>query len=68
MEVGEGHQVFPSAKLGRLNQMLRKMMEALQIPAAKLYRTHDLRRGHADDLRRSGRLASLTLQFVPHAT
>jgi len=35
-------------------ELLRRMLLHLNIPEASQYRTHDLRRGHAEDLRCSG--------------
>ena len=40
----------PGAALG----LLRSMLEKLEVPEAIHYRTHDLRRGHAEDLKLSG--------------
>ena len=34
--------------------MLRNALEAIGVPDAQSYRTHDFRRGHAEDLRLSG--------------
>ena len=34
--------------------MLRRMLEEVGTERAKFYRPHDLRRGHAEDLRLSG--------------
>ena len=42
---------FPDA-----NKMLRVVLEAIGTENAGTYRTHDLRRGHAEDLRLSGGL------------
>ena len=39
---------------GIVLQTLREMLSELLIARAKEYRTQDLRRGHADDLRRHG--------------
>eukprot|EP00973_Karenia_brevis_P080019 11101711-Karenia_brevis.AAC.1 len=43
---------------------LRTMLESLGVERAQEYRTHDLRRGHAEDLRVSGTASSLVLFFV----
>ena len=40
----------PNAALGSL----RDMLSFLEVPEARHYRTHDLRRGHAEDLKLSG--------------
>ena len=44
------HSITPKAALS----VLRGMLSKLEISDAELYRTHDLRRGHAKDLQMSG--------------
>ena len=34
---------------------LRETLVAMKVPGANQYRTHDFRRGHADDMRRNGK-------------
>ena len=38
----------------RARQVLRFMLQEINVPKARMYRTHDLRRGHALDLQLSG--------------
>ena len=53
---GTGTKPFAavSAKPRDGNRQLRELLRALDIPDAALYRSHDLRRGHARDLKASG--------------
>ena len=44
------HSITPANALG----VVREVLSALEIPKAHEYRSHDFRRGHADDLRHSG--------------
>ena len=53
-EHGEGSRPFAHFKIGSVLKTLREMLMELQIPEANKYRTHDFRRGHADDMRRNG--------------
>ena len=39
-------------------EALRFLLEAVGTDRAKFYRPHDLRRGHAEDLRLSGKVAA----------
>ena len=49
-----GTQPFAHLKAPQVLLALREMLAELKIPNAGSYRTHDFRRGHADDMRRSG--------------
>ena len=49
-----GQSVFEGIYPGLAINTLRKYMGLLEKPNAKKYISHDIRRGHADDLRRSG--------------
>ena len=49
-----GMQVFAGISPGRAIGTLRHYLGLLEVPEAKLYRCHDIRRGHADDMRASG--------------
>ena len=46
--------LFPAALQEVVIKALRMLLGSLGVMRAADYRTHDLRRGHADDLRRSG--------------
>ena len=48
----------PAAALRSLRQMLLR----IDVPQAKIYRTHDLRRGHAQDLIDNGATLAQILQ------
>ena len=50
----EGTKVFAEISDGNARTNLKYMLEVLRVPEAQLYRTHDLRRGHADDMRVNG--------------
>ena len=50
-----GAQPFGAYKPGSALAVLRKVLGELHIAEAGAYRTHDFRRGHADDLRRMGK-------------
>ena len=49
-----GQQLFPGITPSSAVNVLRAMLNSLQVKDAHLYRTHDLRRGHARDLQQSG--------------
>ena len=49
-----GEQPFVKFKPSSALRELRALLEHLQVPDAHAYRTHDLRRGHAEDLRING--------------
>ena len=49
-----GTRPFASFNIGSVLKTLRDMLMELQIPEANKYRTHDFRRGHAEDMRRNG--------------
>jgi len=51
-----GDRMFPLVTAASARKTLREMLAALEIPRAREYRTHDLRRGHAKDLQISGLL------------
>ena len=53
-EIPRGERVFPSLSKEVMLQGMRAMLAALGVDQAALYRTHDLRRGHADDIRALG--------------
>ena len=42
-----GHKLFPGLTPGRALRSLRRILTMLSVSEAQLYRTHDLRRGHA---------------------
>ena len=48
--VGEGVMPFEDFTPGYALKALRNMLRRLQVPQAGVYRTHDIRRGHAQDL------------------
>ena len=50
----DGAKPFARFSAGSALGCLRACLTTAEIPEAKLYRTHDLRRGHARDLQRSG--------------
>ena len=49
-----GEQPFVKFRPCSALRELRALLEHLQVPDAHTYRTHDLRRGHAEDLRNNG--------------
>ena len=49
-----GSSPFACTSPGGALELLRRMLTSLQVPDAKHYRTHDLRRGHAEDMRCAG--------------
>ena len=51
-----GRQLFEGITAANALVALREMLEALEVPNAASYRTHDFRRGHALDLQLSGAL------------
>ena len=53
-----GERLFPGVSAGDALCGLRAMLEALKVPRAGEYRTHDFRRGHAKDLQLSGMVVS----------
>ena len=50
-----GAQPFGAYKAGSALAALRKVLGEVRVAEAGAYRTHDFRRGHADDLRRMGK-------------
>ena len=50
----DGTRPFTKFSAATALSCLRECLVRAEIPEAKLYRTHDLRRGHARDLQRSG--------------
>ena len=60
--LGKGCQLFPGLTPGIVNSKLRSRLECLGITDARNYRAHDLRRGHADDLRLAKRPLKEILQ------
>ena len=50
----KGHQPFAHIPAGSARAGLRRMLQNAEVPDAHLYWLHDLRRGHADDLRAAG--------------
>ena len=53
----EGHQPFAWMQAKEARQRLRFALFKLGVPDAAKYRTHDLRRGHTEDQRKSGATA-----------
>ena len=51
---GDGAQPFVGFSAGGALSCLRGLLEFLKVPDANIYRTHDLRRGHARDLQANG--------------
>ncbi len=49
-----GAPLFHGITAQKALAVLREILHELGTPGADFYRTHDLRRGHADDLRLSG--------------
>jgi len=49
-----GTQPFAHIKAAQALLALREMLGELGVPGAGAYRTHDFRRGHAEDLRLGG--------------
>ena len=56
-----GSRPFGVLRIDSVLKSKRDMLTALKIPDADKYRTHDFRRGHAEDMRRNG----ATLADVP---
>jgi hypothetical protein len=50
----EGAEPWSSITSGGARDPLRRILALLHVPDAAKYRTQDLRRGHAEDMRRSG--------------
>ena len=50
----EGAALFEGISPNGASSALKMMLEAIEVPDAGGYRPHDLRRGHAEDLRASG--------------
>ena len=53
-ELSESAQPFIGMSQGSVLDGIRRMLAAMAVPSAALYRTHDLRRGHAEDMRING--------------
>ena len=51
----DGTAVFEDISSQRAAEMLRTMLSYIGVEGADRYRPHDLRRGHAEDLRVAGR-------------
>ena len=49
-----GAQLFEGLTRSNIVDKLRSRLRSLGVPQAEYYRTHDFRRGHAEDLCRSG--------------
>ena len=49
-----GSRVFPGITPAAATEALRKLLAATGTENVRMYRPHDLRRGHADDLRKAG--------------
>lgn len=49
-----GERLFPGCSAAGATEALRHILQSLGVPCAAKFRTHDLRRGHALDLQRSG--------------
>ena len=55
-----GTQPFVHMRPPQIQLALRELLAEIGVDQAHMYRTHDLRRGHADDIRKSGgRLADI---------
>ena len=52
--LGKGERPFLALGGGAALRMLRALLTDLQVPGASEFRTHDLRRGHAEDMRLNG--------------
>ena len=64
-----GQRIFPGITAGGAVMALRQMLEAVGTERATFYRPHDLRRGHAEDLRLEGRPTyACCLRCVPCLT
>ncbi len=50
----EGEAVFANIGAAAALQQLRLLLQLLEVPDWETYRSHDLRRGHAQDLVESG--------------
>ena len=50
----EGTHPWAHITAGAARSRLRRILELLKVPGASMYGTHDLRRGHAEDMRESG--------------
>lgn len=53
-DMAVGHRPFAHISPGGALGTLRRCLVELGVQGARKYRTHDLRRGHADDLREKG--------------
>jgi hypothetical protein len=53
-ELPVGTQPFVRISPAQANSGLKRMLQALDVPHAEEFITHDMRRGHAEDLRRGG--------------
>ena len=53
-DVGPGTKLFAGINAASALDTLRSMLAELDVKNSRLYRTHDLRRGHALDLQCSG--------------
>ncbi len=51
-----GEPLFPGISAGGAASRLKTMLQAIGVARSHLYRTHDLRRGHAKDLQAAGGL------------
>ena len=51
----QGDKLFGEVSAASALGILRSALAMLQVPEAESYRTHDLRRGHAQDLVESGK-------------
>ena len=50
----EGAEPWKQVSAAEALHRLRRLLQKLAIPSASKYRTHDLRRGHAEDMRQCG--------------
>ena len=53
-QLGDGSKPFDGISAAKALSTLRDYLQRLGVPESHSYRTHDLRRGHADDLSESG--------------
>ena len=62
MSLGVGSKPYDGITGAQMLETLRTALEDRDVADARQYRCHDLRRGHADDLRKSGASLSTILQ------
>mgnify|MGYP001391707445 FL=1 len=50
----DGAHPWAHISAGTARARLHRILDVLKVPSAKCYGTHDFRRGHAEDMRKSG--------------